>query len=100
MLTFSFGLQLPTVTATIQQQTLTPTTMQVFKSLLSLFLILACLVAVSLGKKQEDEDQALKDLYAGLAGLKEAAQNPALLAQLMRDLQVSDAVVFAVVGFI
>merc|ERR1712232_275369 len=40
--------------------------------------------------RREDEDasaQALKDLHTGMAGLKEATQNPALLAQLMRDLQ-------------
>lgn len=52
--------------------------------------MLACLFAGSYAKKKDQEDQALNDLYAGMAGLKEAAQNPALLAQLMRDLQVRD----------
>jgi hypothetical protein len=63
--------------------------MQLIKTLL---VVLACLFAVVSmvdGKKNtEEEDQALKDLYTGMAGLKEASQNPALLAQLMRDLQV------------
>jgi hypothetical protein len=63
--------------------------MKLFQSLYSLFVILACLIAVTVAKKKEEEDQALKDLYTGMAGLKEAANNPALLAQLMRDLQVS-----------
>jgi hypothetical protein len=63
--------------------------MHAFKSIYSLLLVLACLFAGSYAKKKEQEDQALNDLYAGIAGLKEAAQNPALLAQLMRDLQVS-----------
>ncbi|KAG7356094.1 hypothetical protein IV203_000780 [Nitzschia inconspicua] len=60
--------------------------MMFFRSLYSLLVILACLIAVAVAKKEE-EDQALKDLYMGMAGLKEAANNPALLAQLMRDLQ-------------
>ena len=65
-------------------------TMQFFKSLYSLLVVLACVVAVTVAKKNtEEEDQALKDLYTGMAGLKEAANNPAILAQLMRDLQVS-----------
>jgi hypothetical protein len=62
--------------------------MQFFKPLYSLLIVLVCLIATTVAKKEEEE-QALKDLYTGMAGLKEAAQNPALLAQLMRDLQVS-----------
>ena len=59
----------------------------------SLFVIVACCLlaftsVVEAKKSNEEEDQALKDLYTGMAGLKEAASNPALLAQLMRDLQV------------
>mmetsp|Transcript_25854 Transcript_25854/g.45584 ORF Transcript_25854/g.45584 Transcript_25854/m.45584 type:complete len:204 (-) Transcript_25854:223-834(-) len=61
--------------------------MQFFKSLFTLFVVFACVVSVAVGAKKEDEEQALNDLYTGMAGLKEAAQNPALLAQLMRDLQ-------------
>ena len=64
--------------------------MQVFRSLFSLLLAFSCLFAVT-GARKNDEDttaQALLDLQAGMAGLKEATQNPALLAQLMRDLQV------------
>ena len=62
--------------------------MQFFKSLYTLLVVLACLVAVTVAKKKEEEDQAMKDLMTGMAGLKEAANNPAILAQLMRDLQV------------
>ena len=65
--------------------------MQVLQSLIFLFVTLSCLVSVTYARR-EDEDasaQALKDLHTGMAGLKEATQNPALLAQLMRDLQVS-----------
>jgi hypothetical protein len=65
-----------------------------FKTLYSLLFVLACLIAVTVAKKNtEEDDQALKDLYTGMAGLKEAANNPALLAQLMRDLQVSSVMV-------
>jgi uncharacterized membrane protein len=35
------------------------------------------------------DDEALRDLQIGMQGLKEAANNPELLAQLMHDLQVS-----------
>lgn len=63
--------------------------MKFFQSLYSFLVVLACLIAVTCAKKKEEEDQALKDLYTGMAGLKEASSNPAVLAQLMRDLQVS-----------
>merc|ERR1712224_1188102 len=62
---------------------------QLLQSLIFLFVTLSCLVTVTCARR-EDEDasaQALKDLHTGMAGLKEATQNPALLAQLMRDLQ-------------
>lgn len=65
--------------------------MQLFQSIIFLFLALSCLVTVASGARRDDEDtseRALKDLQTGMAGLKEATQNPALLAQLMRDLQV------------
>ena len=61
---------------------------QVFK----IFVLLACFVAFTVAKKKDDEDataQAIKDLKLGMAGLQEAASNPAVLAQLMQDLQVS-----------
>lgn len=44
-------------------------------------------MAVSFADDDETA-QAIRDLQVGMAGLKEASQNPALLAQLMRDLQV------------
>jgi hypothetical protein len=43
----------------------------------------------STAAKKEEEDSALRDLQIGMQGLKEAAGNPVLLAQLMRDLAVS-----------
>jgi hypothetical protein len=65
--------------------------MMSLKSILSLFMLVACLFTVSFAKKDDDEasGQAARDLQMGMAGLKEAGSNPALLAQLMRDLQVS-----------
>lgn len=53
-----------------------------------LFVVLAC-ATTAFAKKKEEEDAALRDLHTGMAGLKEAASNPALLAQLMRDMAVS-----------
>ena len=66
-------------------------TMKLFKSLVSLTLATSCLFAFSEGKKKDEDAtaQAIKDMQAGMAGLKEASKNPAMLAQLMRDLQVS-----------
>jgi len=64
--------------------------MQLYQSIIFLLLAFSCLVAVTSGARRDDEDiseRALKDLQTGMAGLKEATQNPALLAQLMRDLQ-------------
>jgi len=52
-----------------------------FKTILSFSLLLAAPVF-----SQSDED-ALRDLQVGMAGLQEAAKNPALLAQLLQDLQ-------------
>lgn len=37
---------------------------------------------------QDKEADAMRDLQLGLQGIQEAAKNPALLAQLMHDLQV------------
>jgi len=58
------------------------------KSILSLFVLVVCLLTSTAAKKK-DEDDALRDLQMGMQGLKEAASNPALMAQLMRDLAVS-----------
>ena len=55
--------------------------------------MLAFIAAVATAaKSNEEDDEALRDLYTGMAGLKEAASNPQMLAQLMRDLQVRGAV--------
>ena len=66
--------------------------MNSLKSILSILMILACFVTDSFAKRKNDEDataQAIRDLKVGMAGLQEAASNPAVLAQLMQDLQVS-----------
>lgn len=57
-------------------------------------MLLACFVAFSVAKKDEEDPtaQAIKDLKLGMAGLKEAASNPAMLAQLMQDMQVSEKI--------
>jgi hypothetical protein len=64
--------------------------MKVFKSIISI-LTVSGLFVVSHAKKDEEDvvARALRDMQAGMAGLKEASNNPAMLAQLMRDLQVS-----------
>jgi hypothetical protein len=46
------------------------------------------IVAMLLAPSAFADDESLRDLQIGMQGLKEAAQNPALLAQLMQDLQV------------
>ena len=63
--------------------------MKFFRTILSTFAV-SCLVVVSDAKKDDDAAaQAVRDMQSGMAGLKEAASNPAMLAQLMRDLAVS-----------
>jgi len=78
-------------TSTTTSSLYTPSTIYVstmisFKSILSLLMMLV--FVTSAVAKKEEEDQALRDLQIGMAGLKEASNNPALLAQLMRDMQV------------
>ena len=69
--------------------------MKVFRTLLSVSVGISCFFASTEAKKKDEEkNQAMRDMQSGMAGLKEAANNPAMLAQLMRDLAVSD-VVFA-----
>jgi hypothetical protein len=60
------------------------------KSLFSVLFLLVCIATTTSAKRKDDEEAAtaLRDLQTGMAGLKEASQNPALLAQMMRDLQV------------
>lgn len=65
--------------------------MNTLKSILSILMLLACFVTISFAKK-DDEDataQAIRDLKVGMAGIQEAASDPQVLAQLMKDLQVS-----------
>lgn len=52
-----------------------------FKTILSFSLLLAAPVF------SQSDEEALRDLQVGMAGLQEAAKNPALLAQLLQDLQ-------------
>ena len=64
-------------------------------NMFSLLFLLCCLLlspadAGLFGKskeKKEKEEAALNDIGMGIQGLQEAASNPALLAQLQRDLQ-------------
>lgn len=58
------------------------------KSLFSFFVLLACLASSTTYAKKDDDDSALRDLQIGMQGLKEAANNPTMMAQLMRDLAV------------
>uniref|UniRef100_A0A7S1UP72 STI1 domain-containing protein n=1 Tax=Grammatophora oceanica TaxID=210454 RepID=A0A7S1UP72_9STRA len=55
--------------------------MKFFKSLA----VAVCLFATS--ALAQEGDDALRDLQIGMEGLREATKNPALLAQLMKDLQ-------------
>ena len=57
--------------------------------------LLVCLVvSFAVAKKKDKETneeaaaRAARDLQTGMANLKDATQNPAMLAQLMKDLQV------------
>ena len=59
--------------------------MKFLKALVSSLLFLAPAVCVLV---DDESERAMRDLQIGMAGLKEAAQNPELLAQLMHDLQV------------
>ena len=64
--------------------------MNLLQAILSITLVLCSLFVVSFAKEDEDvAARAIRDMQAGMAGLKEASKNPAMLAQLMRDLQVS-----------
>jgi hypothetical protein len=56
------------------------------KFLLCVVVLVACCNSLS---RAQNED-ALRDIQLGMAGLKEAGQDPALLAQLFRDMQVCD----------
>ena len=68
--------------------------MKLFRTLLSVTVGISCLFASTEAKKKDEDaiNQAMRDMQAGMAGLKEAANNPAMLAQLMRDLAVSDII--------
>mmetsp|Transcript_7079 Transcript_7079/g.10162 ORF Transcript_7079/g.10162 Transcript_7079/m.10162 type:complete len:200 (+) Transcript_7079:160-759(+) len=57
--------------------------MKFFRFLVSLVVV----VGPAFAEDLSSEEQAMKDLQVGMAGLKEASKNPALLAQLMQDLQ-------------
>jgi predicted Zn-dependent protease len=40
----------------------------------------------------QDRKEALKDMHIGMAGLQEAGNDPAMMAQLMQDMQVRHTV--------
>ncbi len=64
--------------------------MKFFRSIVSVTLAVSSLFVATHAKKDDDATaQAIRDMQIGMAGLKEAASNPAMLAQLMRDLAVS-----------
>lgn len=65
--------------------------MMSLKNLFTALLLVVCLASSAFAKKKDDEDkmsQAARDLQMGMQGLQQAGSDPALLAQLMRDLQV------------
>lgn len=62
--------------------------MMSLKSIFKFLFLLALVATGALAKGREDEEAAMRDLQMGMAGLKEASSNPAVLAQLMRDLAV------------
>ena len=57
--------------------------MKFFKTVVALSIV--CFAPVS----AQEETDAMRDLQMGLQGIQEASKDPALLAQLMQDLQVS-----------
>lgn len=61
--------------------------MKVFQTLVSITLAISCLFVASDAKKDDEATaEAIRAMQTGMAGLKEASNNPAMLAQLMRDL--------------
>jgi hypothetical protein len=59
------------------------------KKFFTALFLLSCLATSAFAKKMtEEEEKAARDLQIGMQGLKQAGSDPALLAQLMRDLQV------------
>ena len=64
--------------------------MMLRRSLLSLVLGLFFTATVSAQnqKQQDATKEALRDMQTGMAGLQQAGEDPALLAQLMQDMQV------------
>jgi hypothetical protein len=45
-------------------------------------------------KKGDPKEDALRDMKIGMAGIQQAGDDPALLAQLMRDMQVCYIILF------
>ena len=65
--------------------------MMSIKFLFALLFVLVCVTSSVMGAKNEDDDPTAKaqyDIQVGMKMMQEAASNPALMAQLMRDLQV------------
>lgn len=65
--------------------------MKVFKSLSIFLLSLSCGVVSAQDdyvRGQDPQADAIRDMQTGMAGLQQAAKDPVLMAQLMKDLQV------------
>ena len=80
----------PTSQVKVKRSKKDTTNMMLFQTIITITLVISSLFVLSHAKDDEDVTaQAIRDMQAGMAGLKEASKNPAMLAQLMRDLQVS-----------
>lgn len=64
--------------------------MKVFKTLLTASFMLCFSVASAQDyvRGQDPQADAIRDMQTGMAGMQQAAKDPVLLAQLMKDLQV------------
>ena len=75
-----------------------------FRSFLRVALLVCLVVSCAVAKKKDKESdeeaaaRAARDLHTGMANLKDATQNPAMLAQLMKDLQVRSLIVVYYIG--
>ena len=54
-----------------------------------IFLVFLVFVGVQSDDKADPRKQAMADIGVGMQGLKEAASDPAVLAQLLQDMSVS-----------
>jgi hypothetical protein len=76
-----------TTAALTKTHTTFPTTNFITMKFLKTTLAFSVLLFAPVSAQNKEAD-AMRDLQLGLQGIQEAAKNPALLAQLMQDLQV------------